>query len=97
MVIEVAAGKLLAFRQIAARLAAGKEALREPPDPLLGGLQVGQWFVIFDETHAQSGMGTFIRLEWPEEGGYAEQPAVVMVAFRLVEEAKMKEAEQASG
>ncbi len=93
MVGEVILGKPLAFRQIAARLAAGKGLLREPEDPMLGGLSVGQWFELFDETHAPNGMGALVRIEWPEPGGLAEQPAVVPLAMAMVAEARLREAE----
>lgn len=94
---EVACGKLTAFRQIAARVAAGKAPFAEPIDPRIGGLNVAQWFEVFHDTHTATGMGGFLRTDWPEEGGYAEQPAVVITAFRLVTEAILTEHEQTSG
>lgn len=94
---EVALGKLTAFRQIAARVAAGVEPAAEPVDPGLGGLKVAQWFELFFDTHQGNGMGGFSRVEWPEPGGYAEQPAVVAVAMRLVSEAVLAEAKRSGG
>lgn len=89
---EVALGKLDAFRQIAARLAAGIDLKMEPVDPMLGGLPVPQWFDVFYDTHAGTGMGGFARTEWPEPGGYADQPSSVVTALALVGEAILKQA-----
>lgn len=68
----------------------------EPQDPMVGGLSVGQWFELFDDTHVPNGMGAWVRIEWPEPGGYAEQPAVVPLAMSLVAEARTKEAQRSN-
>ena len=87
------AGKITAFRKIASRFAAGAPAHAEPVDPMLGGLKVGTWFNIFYDTHCAIGMGGLVRVEWPEPGGYADQPAVVVTALSEVRQAVMKEAQ----
>jgi hypothetical protein len=73
-------------------VAAGKEPLAEPADPMIGGLSVWQWFRIFTDTHVPNGMGAFMRMEWPEAGGYADQPECVKVGISEVCSALMKEA-----
>lgn len=79
-----------AFRQIAARLAMGKEPLAEPQDPMIGGWSVGDWFQVFTDTHTPNGMGGLLREEWPDGRTYIEQPAVVLTALGLVKHALME-------
>ncbi len=64
---------------------------------MLGGLSVYQWFSVFSDTHAPNGMGAFVRMEWPEPGGYAAQPEVVRMALSEVGVALTKEAKRSSG
>jgi hypothetical protein len=90
---EVFTGKLIAFRQIAARLVAGKEPLMEPQDPMLGGMPVSAWIAVFWDTHTGNGMGGVMRVEWPDEGGYAAQANVTVEALDEVQSAVLKEAE----
>ncbi len=94
---KVVLGKLTAFRQIAARLAAGVNLLAEPQDPMIGGLDASAWFEIFYDTHAGTGMGGFVRVEWPEPGGYAEQPTMVPAVMREVGLAILAEEKRNSG
>lgn len=82
---------MTAFRQIAARLAAGAEPLAEPQDPMLGGLPVGAWFALFRDTHEPDGFGGMRRAEWPDGGAYADQPAVLVEALAAVREAVVTE------
>lgn len=88
------AGKLTAFRRIARRVAAGKESFADAQDPMWGGISVDAWFELFWATHCPSGSGGFIRVEWPEPGGLAEQPTIVIRAFSLVREAVLMEMER---
>lgn len=87
-----AAKKLIAFRQIATVVAAGKQRRAEPVDPMLGGLAVEAWFEVFWDTHYGNGMGSVVRAEWPEPGGYVAQAAVTVTALRMVTEAVLEEA-----
>lgn len=93
---EVDAGKLTAFRRIATRVAAGKELFADTRDPMWGGLSVPAWFDLFAATHCANGTGGFVRVEWPEPGGLADQPTVVVRAFSLVQEAILTEMERAN-
>lgn len=90
----VDAGKLGAFRRIATRVAAGKAQFADAQDPLWGGLSVVTWFDLFAATHCANGMGGMMRVEWPEPGGLADQPTVVVRAFTEVQAAIMAEAER---
>ena len=84
MAYEIHAGKSIAFQTIALRYIAGRPILAEPIDPMWGGLSVPQWISLFYDTHAPNGMGGMVRIEWPEPGGLAEQPDVVVRAFGVV-------------
>jgi hypothetical protein len=64
----------------------GQVLLAEPRDPMIGGISVQVWFELFYDTHSPNGMGGFIRTEWPEPGGFAEQPALVSAVFATVQE-----------
>jgi hypothetical protein len=90
----VHAGKLDAFRRIATRVAAGKAQFADARDPLWGGLTVDVWFDLFAATHCPNGQGGFVRVEWPEPGGLADQPTVVVRAFSLVQSAIIAEMER---
>lgn len=64
----------------------GQVMLAEPRDPMVGGISVGGWFQLFTDTHSPNGMGGFTRIEWPEPGGLADQPALVPEVLHIVQD-----------
>jgi len=71
--------------------------LAEPADPMWGGLHVWDWIALFYDTHTPNGMGAFLRLEWPEPGGLADQPDIVVRALHEVAAVIYAEASAQSG
>lgn len=58
---------------------------------MIGGLNVYVWFDLFHGTHLPNGMGSFSRMEWPDEGGFADQVAMVPSMMYEVMEFVIKE------
>ena len=72
---------MTSLRQILQRLIAGKSLLAEPVDPRAGGLGCAEWLSLYSACHEPNGMGGMRRVEWPDGGGLADQPAIVVHMF----------------
>jgi hypothetical protein len=66
------------------RLIAGKALLAEPVDPIVGGLTCHSWLDLYQACHEPNGMGGMTRVEWPDGGSLADQPACVVVVFSII-------------
>ena len=83
----VDAGKLAAAQVIVRRYLMGLRQLLEPQDPMVGGLSAQAWISLWSECHERDAFaGGVRRVEWPDEGGVAEQSALVVRMFRLINE-----------
>jgi hypothetical protein len=62
---------------------AGLPLLREPVDPMEGGLSVVAWAALWQQCHATTGMGAW-RTEWPDGKSVLEQSSITVDVFGLI-------------
>lgn len=62
---------------------AGLPPLREPIDPMEGGLTTVAWAALWQQCHATTGFGAW-RTAWPDGCAVLEQPSITVDVFSLI-------------